>query len=382
MSHSHFTLSDRIRIQHGIESSESNRKIAECLGVSHTAINQEIRQNSVTLEVVATSRVNKPRILSLDLRTRRGKGEVPDKEVARKRYQQRLARWERGQPAYDAEIAHTLYLERRASASQRNYRLVDGGDLTELITNKLNSKDRDSPEQIVYNLRKESGIILGCQTIYRWIKRSENRKELEKRLRRRGRRYRYSSSTSMQWNKTQGKRSIHTRPAIIEKLIRYGDLEGDTIFGKDTKDRLLTHVDRVTGLLSLSLVKGYDSCKIHKQTVADITRVFGTNTRTITYDNGSEFAAWRLTEQSLQARADDKRIKIKIYFADPYRSSQRGRNENINGLVRDYFPKGTDFKKITKQQVLDVENILNNRSRKRYDWRSPFEQRAHVLGIS
>ena len=126
MSHSHFTLSDRIRIQHGIESSESNRKIAECLGVSHTAINQEIRQNSVTLEVVATSRVNKPRILSLDLRTRRGKGEVPDKEMARKRYQQRLARWERGQPAYDAEIAHTLYLERRASASQRNYRLVDG----------------------------------------------------------------------------------------------------------------------------------------------------------------------------------------------------------------------------------------------------------------
>ncbi|MCA9347880.1 IS30 family transposase, partial [Candidatus Saccharibacteria bacterium] len=103
---------------------------------------------------------------------------------------------------------------------------------------------------------------------------------------------------------------------------------------------------------------------------------------TITYDNGSEFAAWRLTEQSLQARADDKRIKIKIYFADPYRSSQRGRNENINGLIRDYFPKGTDFKKITKQQVLDVENILNNRSRKRYDWRSPFEQRAHVLGIS
>lgn len=379
MSHSHFTLSDRIRIQHGIESKKSNRKIAECLGVSHTAINHEVRHNSVILEVVSTSRVNKPRILSLDLRTRRGKGEVPDKEIAHKRYQQRLARWRRGQPAYDAEVAHTLYLERRASANRCNYRLIDGDDLAELITKKLNSKDRDSPEQIAANLRKQN-ICISHQTIYRWIKRSSSRKELEKRLRRRGRRYRYTSNTSMQWNKTQGKRSIHTRPAIIEKLIRYGDLEGDTIFGKDTKDRLLTHVDRATGLLSLSLVKGYDSYKIHRQTVADITRVFGATARTITYDNGSEFAAWRLTEQSLQARADDTRVKVKIYFADPYRSSQRGRNENTNGLVRDYFPKGTDFKKITKRQVLDVENILNNRSRKRYDWRSPFEQRAHVLG--
>ena len=72
---------------------------------------------------------------------------------------------------------------------------------------------------------------------------------------------------------------------------------------------------------------------------------------------------------------------VAIYFADPYRSSQRGRNENVNGLVRDFFPKGTDFKTLTKQQVQDVENILNNRSRKRYNWRSPFEHRDHVLGV-
>jgi transposase, IS30 family len=373
MSHHHFTLSDRIRIQDGIENNQSRRKIAQRLGVSHTAINQEVHQNSVILELVTTSRINKPRILSLDLRTRRGKGEVPEKMAALASFRYRLERFARGQPSYDAEIAQTLYLERRANASGYNYRLVDGNELAELITQKLTSKDRDSPEQIIQDLRKESGAILGYQTIYRWIKRSSNREKLEKGLRRRGRRYRYSSGSLLSWNKTKDKRSIHTRPMVIEQLIRYGDLEGDTIFGKDTKDRLLTHVDRVTGLLSLSMVRSYDSYKVYKQTGKDINRVFGNGVCTITYDNGSEFAAWKKTEQQLKAT---------IYFADPYRSSQRGRNENTNGLVRDYFPKGTDFKKITKKQVQEVEDILNKRSRKRYNWRNPFEQREHVLGIS
>lgn len=94
-----------------MEAGASRRTIAaELGGVSHTAVSQEVRRNSVALEVVATSRVNKPHILSLDLRTRRDKGEVPDKEIAHVRYRQRLALWERGQPAYDAEAAHTLYL--------------------------------------------------------------------------------------------------------------------------------------------------------------------------------------------------------------------------------------------------------------------------------
>lgn len=378
MSHSHFTLSDRIRIQTGLEDGLTRQAIADHVGSSRNAINSEIDRNSVVLEIVKTTRVNKPRILSLDLRTRRGKGEVPDKEAARKRYQQRLVRWERGQPVYDADIAQALYLARRSDASQGNRKLVDGNELARLLTERLTSKARDSPEQLANNLKKE-GVSVCAQTIYNWIHTSSNRKILIKGLRRRGRRYRYSTATKQAWNKTREKRSIHDRPAVIEELIRYGDLEGDTIFGKDSRDRLLTHVDRATGVVSLSLVKGYDSHKIYQQTLKDVFRVFGADTRTITYDNGSEFAAWKMTEQTLQAGAKDKRVKAKIYFADPYRSSQRGRNENINGLVRDYFPKGTDFKLLTQQEIREVETILNNRSRKRYDWRSPLEQREMVL---
>jgi IS30 family transposase len=112
---------------------------------------------------------------------------------------------------------------------------------------------------------------------------------------------------------------------------------------------------------------------VHIQTLNDVRRVFGDNIHTITYDNGSEFSAWKKTETILNAT---------IYFADTYKSCQRGRNENANGLVRDYFPKGTDFKQITKQELREVEDILNNRSRKRYNWRNPFEQRRLVLASS
>lgn len=379
MPHHHFTLDDRMVIQVGLELHRSHRNIATELGVSHTAVNAEVKQNSFVLDYVTTTRVNTPRIVSLDLRTRRGKGEVPCKLAVQERWQKRLRRFANAQPTYIAEVAHTVYLERRAMASQNNCKLVDGNELAQLITERLTHGERDSPEQIAGNLRKE-GVAICAQTIYNWIRRSHERKQLEKHLRRRGRRYRYTTDTTATWNTTDGKRSIHTRPALIEELTRFGDLEGDTIFGKDTKDRLLTHVDRATGLLSLSLVLGYDSHKIHKQTVGDLHRVFKEGVHTITYDNGSEFAAWRLTEKALSQSAVDG-DDVAIYFADPYRSSQRGRNENVNGLVRDFFPKGTDFKTLTKQQVQDVENILNNRSRKRYNWRSPFEQRDHVLGV-
>lgn len=369
MSHRHFTLEDRNVIQHCLEDGISHRTIALRLGVSHTAVNEEVRNNSIVFEVVTSTRVNKPRILSLDLRHRRGKGEVPEKYAALNRYQQRLARFVRGLPTYIAEIAQTLYLERRIKVAQLHYRLCDGETLTERIAALLFSKAKDSPEQISANLRKES-IVVGVQTIYRWIRRSNRRKQLEARLRRRGRRYRYKTDTNEKWNKTKDKRSIHSRPIIIEKLGRYGDLEGDTIVGSDRKDRILTHVDRVTGIVSLSRIIGYDSYKVYKQTMQDLERMFDGSIHTITYDNGNEFSAWKKTEDQTKAT---------IYFADPYRSSQRGRNENINGLVRDYFPKGTDFKQITDKEVQEVENILNKRSRKRYDWRSPFEQREYLL---
>jgi transposase, IS30 family len=121
--------------------------------------------------------------------------------------------------------------------------------------------------------------------------------------------------------------------------------------------------------VSIGLVKGYDSHRIRQQTGHDVRRVFSNGTHTITYDNGSEFSAWQCTEADLD---------IDIYFADPYRSSQRGRNENLNGLVRDYFPKGTDFKKLHKKDILNIESLLNNRPRKRFNGLTTIEMAQGV----
>ena len=95
----------------------------------------------------------------------------------------------------------------------------------------------------------------------------------------------------------------------------------------------------------------------------DIRRVFG-NATNITYDNGSEFTLWQQKE---------KQLHTIIYFANPYHSWERGRNENTNSLIRDFFPKGTDFKKVTKADILEIESLINNRPRKRLQWLTPLE---------
>ena len=136
---------------------------------------------------------------------------------------------------------------------------------------------------------------------------------------------------------------------------------------------MLTHVDRLTGLGSISLVLGYNSTSISEQTNKDLARMFGYGVHTVTYDRGNEFSLWEKTEQ---------RSGVDIYFADPYSSYQRGRNENFNGLVRDFFPKGTDFKKITRKDILRVESILNNRERERFNGLTPIEMsRVCALGV-
>ena len=207
---------------------------------------------------------------------------------------------------------------------------------------------------------------ISAMAIYRYIYglNDKQKKKAVSCLRRRGRPFK--NTAKLPYNTTnRGKHSIHDRPEIINQLGRYGDLEGDTIFGKDTKDRLLTHVDRKSGLGSISLLIGHNSTDIVEQTKQDIKRVYGEdNVLTITYDNGVEFSAWRETE---------KQVQVDIYFADPYRSSQRGRNENFNGLIRDFLPKGTDFKKLSTQSILDIENLLNNRPRKRLNGLTPLE---------
>jgi len=133
----------------------------------------------------------------------------------------------------------------------------------------------------------------------------------------------------------------------------------------------MTYVDRSSGECLIGLVLSFNAAKIAAKT----WRLAQTNQSklgSITYDRGIEFAEY----ESIQRQTDSK-----IYFADAYSSYQRGSNENLNGLIRQYYPKRSDFKYLTQKQVTIVQNKLNNRPRKRYNYRTPVEQRAYLLNL-
>ena len=313
--------------------------------------------------------MNKPALAKLDARNYRGSIKALKIKQAKRSYEDRVKEFNKSVLTYTPKKAEAKAKE-RSTYSHRQLPKLKQPEYQEALAHiRLKLGERSSPKQIWFSLSRNNLKMVSENTIYRYIYRDDPK--LKKYLWRRGRPRRKIPKQS--WNTTKNIRSIRQRPKEVDSLLRFGDLEGDTIFGKDTKDRLLTHVDRYTGLGSISLILGHNSNSIAKQTDKDLKRVFGSKVHTITYDRGSEFSNWKRTE---------KKTKTKIYFADPYSSYQRGRNENFNGLVRDFFPKGTDFKKLTKKDILKVETILNNRERERHNGLTPIEMfKICALGV-
>lgn len=156
--------------------------------------------------------------------------------------------------------------------------------------------------------------------------------------------------------------SIDTRPHYIDLRTRIGDWESDTVESCDHKPGINTLVDRMTGLVFMTKLYAKTgaatrSAIIHRLSVLPVQA-----RHTITFDNGPENRDWRPVEEMTGARC---------YFAHPYHSWERGTNENTNGLIRDYFPKGTDFRTISDEEIAFVERELNERPRKRHGFKSP-----------
>jgi IS30 family transposase len=155
--------------------------------------------------------------------------------------------------------------------------------------------------------------------------------------------------------------SIDERPEIVAYRTRLGDWEGDSIESRDHAPGLNSLVDRRSGLLLLSKLESKSSAAT-RAVVAE--RLAGLPAHTLTLDNGPENRMWLETEAVTGA---------KVYFAHPYHSWERGTNENTNGLVRRYFPKGTDFREVSNEAIAAVEYALNTRPRKRLGYRTPLE---------
>ena len=241
-------------------------------------------------------------------------------------------------------------------------------DLKNYVSNLI--KNDLSPEQIVGESIKNGVSCVSHETIYKMVwNDKKNGGELYTHLRSKGKSYRKRGALKDKRGQINGRIGIENRPSEVDEKKRFGDLEIDLVIGKDHKGALLTINDRVSGMLLMEKIESKDAEIVKNATIA-LLQNWKPYLKTITSDNGKEFAKHETIASTLE---------IDYYFANPYCSWERGANENLNGLVRQYFPKGSDFSLITKQQVKNVVEKLNNRPRKRHQFRSPNEVYLQLL---
>jgi IS30 family transposase len=235
-------------------------------------------------------------------------------------------------------------------------------------------RQRWSPDEIAGRSRSDfphdRRRQISAPTIYAWIRSEEARGRRWKRyLRRLGRKRPGRENRG----RLPGGVSIEGRPAAVDRRTRYGDWEGDTIVGAHRRGGAVTLVERKSGYLMLGKVPNLQASTVRR---AAAERYAATPTKlrkTLTLDNGKEFAE----HEQLESESN-----LKIYFAKPYCAWQRGTNENTNGLIRDFFPKGTDLVSIPEHRFAQVQQLLNDRPRKRLSYRTPNEVLASRLKVA
>ena len=329
MKYKHLNILERERIQEFLWQRVSIRKIAAKLGRSHSSILREVNRYNRGYKHLYRPRLAEERAL--------------------------LKKKERGRK------------DRLKNETIRAYVVA-------------HLKEHWSPEQISGRLKKDLNLLISHEAIYQFIYAEIHRdgygylkpghEDLRIYLRRkRKRRLKKGVRRCQRIFKPLGN-SIDTRPKEVDLRSRVGDWESDTVESCDHKPGVNTLVERKTGLVLITKLK----TKASASTVYAIKKRMKTfpkeTKRTMTFDNGPENQNWRLFE---------KITNIKSYFAHPYHSWERGTNENTNGLIREYFPKKTDFTKVPDEEISKVEYDLNTRPRKRLNWSTPLETISGAL---
>lgn len=316
LSYVHFTLEERICLQNLLSEGKSFRQIARILGRNPSTISREIKRN----------RTKYPKHKS------------------------------NNQFNYHYWRAHILTTCRRKQ--NRRIALVPNTFKYNYVVEKLNQYW--SPEQISMRLRTEyPDQIVGVSTIYRYIKRKDLEGITKKtHLRRKGKNRHLVHKNCYVIHPD---RRIPEWSDDIKARTRIGDWEGDTVFGGVGKGLIVTLVDRKSRFLKAGLLSSRNA----EETREVIEKMLdGDIVYSVSLDNGSEFAEFRELE---------KNIKAPVYFAEPHKPWQRGTNENTNDVLRFFFPKGFDFRKITQAQLDAIVDLINDRPRKCLNWKSPRE---------
>ncbi|MBN2210008.1 MAG: IS30 family transposase [Sedimentisphaerales bacterium] len=263
---------------------------------------------------------------------------------------------------YKAHLAQRYY-EKRRRASKWPYRLEGDAWLCGYVQEKL--KQCWSPEQISGRLHKDHDMDISPGTIYSWIYRNRSEGGVFYRyLRQSHRRRRKRRGGEDRRGQMPGRRMIDRRPQVVHERQRIGDWEGDTVEGRKGSGFIATHVERKSRYTVAVKVADKSAQTVTRATLSAMKKLPPAKVRTMTFDNGKEFAGFQELERGLAMRS---------YFARPYHSWERGANENTNGLLRQFFPKGMDFSMIDQTQVDRAQDLLNNRPRKCINYRTPAE---------
>ena len=317
MNFKHFTIEEREKIQELLWQKTSIREIARVLGRSPSSVSREINRN-IPLQYKYTPRVANER--ALKKRSCRGR------KLRLKSFFIRRYVIDHLKAGYSPE-----QISGRLSLEYTRYKI-----------------SHEAIYQYVYHKVHSNYVRKGYRDLRGYLKRRHRRRET-KGMRKGQRIFKHKGI------------SIELRPKEILERKTIGHWEGDSVVSGKSKVGLNTLVERKTGLVLISKIQDGTS-KITASTV--INRLKHFPCKTLTTDNGTENFAYEKIQEELQ---------ISCYFAHPYCSGERGTNENTNGLIRWYFPKGTDFATIPDIEIEAVERALNNRPRKRLGWKTPLE---------
>ena len=261
---------------------------------------------------------------------------------------------------YCAVHAQQLAERRRVEARAKSCKLARSEN-REYVQQRL--RKCWSPEQIAGRSKRDfptdSRRRLSRQTIYTWLARDDHCRRWIVFLRHHKRRRRHARAPG------RTDRALDKRPAIINERGRFGDWEGDTIVGSGRHGgALISLVERKSGYLALLPVAGRKAEPVRRSICGRLMQFPSALRHSVTVDNGSEFADYAALEEALGAQ---------VFFTDPHSPWQRGTNENTNGLVRQFFPKGTNMNLMSRYKVAKAELLLNDRPRKRLGFRTPSE---------
>jgi len=317
MPYHHFSEQERYVIYHLKMYGLSFREIGRRLGRHHTSISREVKRNNFSHTV----------------------------------YYHGIS-----QPMADQRAQKARHQRKRSNKRLHNY-----------VMHRI--RQEWSPDEVSKRLMldypNDEQMRCSVETIYQWVYRDaqeggDHYKHLRRSHKKRRKQRKYGTGRGLIPDRV----SISERPAIVDERSRFGDWEGDTVEGKKGCGGVATHVERKSRYLIAAKLPNKRAKTMTQQTSRAFRRIPIGFRHTLTVDNGKEFSGFKQLEQM---------TGMKIYFADPYSAWQRGTNENTNGLLRQYFPKGYDFTKMTDEALAKAAKKLNHRPRKCLDYRTPHE---------